>query len=83
VKPSVVGTGVENVGANAARSAAPDTVPAPDRYPVLDVDTLTVDEIPAATPVTVNGSTLPLTVPVVTVPALPAVIDGVKVYTAS
>jgi hypothetical protein len=83
VNPSAVFTGAENVGVNATPGrAAPTTVAEPETYPARDVDTLTVDDTPGATPVTVNGNTAPLGVPSVTIPVLPQGMDGVKVYNA-
>jgi hypothetical protein len=82
VNPVAVDTGVSNVGTAPARSDVPVTVRIPDAYPVLVVTTFTVDDTPAANPVTVNGREVPLGVPAVTVPVLPGTIDGVKLYAA-
>jgi hypothetical protein len=80
VNPSAVGTGVSNVGFNAApRSAEPATVADPEANPARDVATLTVDDTLGATPVIFNGNDVPLAGPDVTVPVLPATINGVNV----
>jgi hypothetical protein len=82
LNPSAVDTGVEKSGGRRAAGAVPVTVPAPDAYPALVVATLTVDDTPAATPVTVNGRIAPAAMPAVTVPVLPDGIVGVNVYAA-
>jgi len=80
VNPSAVDTGVENVGTGAAGKVVPVTVATPDSYPDLVVATLTVEDTPAATPVTINPRVAPLAVPSqTTVPVLPAAIVGVNV----
>ena len=80
MNPSAVGTGVENVGVNAAPKAAePDTVADPAAKPVRVVAILTVETTPRVNPVTVNGRIAPLAVSVETAPGLPAAIDVVNV----
>ena len=56
--------------------ACPDTDAEPFEYPVRDVVTVTVDDVPALNPVTVSGNVEPDGVPAVTEPVLT---EGVQV----
>ena len=54
VKPVAVGVGAPNVGVNAAASEVAVTDAEPPTYTVLVVVIVTVELVPAATPVTVT-----------------------------
>ena len=77
VKPVEVDAAAPNVGVSAdPAKEVPITLPVPALYPVRVVAMVRVADCPAVSPVTVNGSVVPLAVPLVTVPADT---DGVKV----
>ena len=66
MKPSAVGVATPKVGVRAApvRDAIDEDVALPEMYPVRVVETVTVEEIPGARPVTViNPVLLILTLP--------------------